>query len=393
MRFSEIIRKPLPFTLALVLIQPVLAQDAGNTPENAAGVLLSTPAYSPYANRDYPSRPLFGDTHLHTVNSLDAGPIGTRLGPRDSYRFARGEQINSNTGQPVKLSRPLDFLVVADHSDGMGFFPLLVNGDPTVMSDPQGRNWNKMLHDDKGMEVALDMIKNFGQGTLNNLPVPGTRPYAKVWEDNIAAADEYNEPGRFTSLIGFEWTSGTNGNNLHRNVVFRDGGDRAGQVVPFTTQKPLGSDNPADLWNWMAAYKEKTGGNVLAITHNGNLSGGLMFPTVEAFGKKIDRQYAQERIRWERLYEVTQTKGTSEAHPFLSPNDELADFEIWDAGNLDLSAKHESSWYEHEYARAAYKNGLKLEKKLGVNPYKFGMAGGTDAHTGIPTTKIGRAHV
>ena len=168
-------------------------------------------------------------------------------------------------------------------------------------------------------------------------PTPGTAAYRSAWRETIKAAEAYNEPGRFTAFIGYEWTSNTGGNNLHRNVVFRGNGAQASLVEPFTTLPPLGSDNPVDLWKWMAATEEKTGSEVLAIAHNGNLSNGRMFPMVEAFGKKIDREYAETRAKWERLYEVTQTKGTGEAHPFLSPNDEFADFEIWDKGNLDGS--------------------------------------------------------
>jgi hypothetical protein len=321
--------------------------------------------------------------------SMDAGASGTRLAPRDAYRFARGEQVVSNTGQPVKLSRPLDFLVVADHSDGFGFFPLVFAGDPTVMADPQGRRWHDMVHSGKGRDAAMEIIGAFNTGTISKaiMPVPGTRAYGSAWQDNIAAAEEFNDPGRFTAFIGFEWTSNTNGMNLHRNVIFRDNADRASRVEPYTVMPPLGSDNPVDLWKWMRAYEEKTGGRVLAIAHNGNLSNGRMFPTVEAFGEPVDRAYAEERMRWERLYEVTQTKGTGEAHPYLSPNDELADFEIWDKGNLDLTEKKQRSMLEYEYARSAYKNGLRLEEMLGVNPYKFGLVGSTDAHTALSTTR------
>ena len=147
---------------------------------------------------------------------------------------------------------------------------------------------------------------------------------------------------------------------------------------------PIGSDNPRDLWKWMAAYEEKTGGNVLAIAHNGNLSNGRMFPIIESFtGKPIDLEYAETRATWERLYEATQIKGDGETHPFLSPNDEFANFERWDKGNLDLSELKKPEMLEFEYARSALKLGLKLEAELGVNPYKFGMIGSTDAHTGL----------
>jgi hypothetical protein len=343
------------------------------------------PPYSPYAGRNFPTRPFFGDTHLHTGFSMDAGAFGARLTPRDAYRFARGEEIPSNTGQPVKLSRPLDFLVVADHSDGMGFFPLLMGGDPDLLATEQGRRWYDQIKGGKGAEAAIDIIRSFSTGRLpKGFPLPGTKAYRSAWQETIKAAEAYNDPGRFTAFIGFEWTSNTGGNNLHRNVVFRGNGDRAGLVEPYTTLKPLGSDNPEDLWKWMSATEEKTGSEVLAIAHNGNLSNGLMFPTVEAFGKKIDRRYAETRAKWERLYEVTQTKGTGEAHPYLSPNDEFANFELWDKGNLDGSVAKKKEMLEFEYARSAFKNGLALEAKLGVNPYKFGLIGSSDAHTGLP---------
>ncbi len=341
--------------------------------------------YSPYAGRRYPTRPLFGDTHMHTAFSMDAGAFGARLGPREAFRFAQGEELLSNSGQPVKLSRPLDFLVVADHSDGFGFFTLINEGDPSIMADPQGRKWNQMIHSGQGAAAALDIIRNFGAGTISKaiMPVPGTAAYRGAWHAAIKAAEEFNAPGRFTAFIGFEWTSNTGGNNLHRNVIFRGNGAQASLVEPYTTAKPLGSDNPEDLWKWMTVTQEKTGSDLLAIAHNGNLSNGLMFPVVEAFGKRIDRPYADTRMKWERLYEATQTKGDGEAHPFLSPNDEFAAFEKWDKGNLDGSVVKKNEMLEFEYVRSALKNGLKLEQSLGVNPYKFGLVGSTDAHTGL----------
>jgi hypothetical protein len=342
------------------------------------------PPYSPYAGRSFPTRPLFGDTHLHTGFSMDAGAFGARLTPRDAYRFARGEEITSNSGQPVKLSRPLDFLVVADHSDGMGFFPQLMGGDPDLLATPQGRRWYDQIRGGKGAEAAMDIIVSFGKGQMpKGFPAPGTAAYRNAWMETIKAAEAYNDPGRFTAFIGYEWTSNTGGNNLHRNVIFRGNGQQAALVEPYTTLPPLGSDNPVDLWKYMAVTQEKTGSEVLAIAHNGNLSNGRMFPMVEAFGKQVDRAYAEARARWEPLYEVTQTKGTGEAHPFLSPNDELADFELWDRANLDGTVPKTKDMLEFEYARSALKNGLVLEARLGVNPYKFGMVGSSDAHTGL----------
>ena len=378
----------LPIIL-LMLAAPAAAQqgmqDAGQPDPATIAKYAKKPGYSPYAGRDFPTRPFFGDTHLHTAFSMDAGAFGARLNPRDAYRFARGEEVTSSTGQPAKLSRPLDFLVVTDHSDNMGFFPDLFAGKPEVLADPTGRKWYDLIQSGKGGDAAMEIIVSFSQGTFppDLMYFPGTPGYQGAWQQTIAAAEEYNDPNRFTAFIGYEWTSNTGGNNLHRNVIYRDNGDKASQVEPFTVYPPYGSDNPVELWKWMAAYEKKTGGRVLAIAHNGNLSNALMFPTVEAFGKKVDREYADERIKWERLYEATQTKGTGEAHPFLSPNDEFANFEIWDKGNLDGSVAKSKDMLQFEYLRAAYKNGLMLEQQLGTNPYKFGLVGSSDAHTGL----------
>ncbi|MBY2918598.1 DUF3604 domain-containing protein [Rhizobium leguminosarum] len=377
--------------LAVCFCHPVWSQEAEHTDigdldkEKAAQLFPKQRPYSPYADRNFPTRPFFGDTHLHTSFSMDAGAFGARIGPRDAYRFARGEQITASSGQPAKLSRPLDFLVVADHSDNMGFFPDLFAGKPNLLADPTGRKWYDMLQSGKGADAAIEIIVAFSHGKFPKdlMYFPGTDSYRSAWQDTVAAAEEFNEPNRFTAFIGYEWTSNTNGNNLHRNVIFRDNADKASQVEPFTVYPPFGSDNPADLWKWMAGYEQKTGGRVLAIAHNGNLSNGLMFPIVEQFGKKIDVDYLQTRAKWERLYEVAQTKGSGEAHPFLSPNDEFADFEIWDKGNLDGSVAKTNEMLEFEYARSAYKNGMKLEQQLGTNPYKFGLISSSDAHTGL----------
>jgi len=376
----------LPLSLAAGP-QWALAQDAGSASSEALqNAFPAKRPYSPYADRAFPTRVYWGDTHLHTGFSMDAGAFGARLAPRDAYVFAKGNQIVSNTGQPVKLSRPLDFLVVTDHSDGMGFFPLLMAGGPAIMGDPQGKKWRDLITSGKGAEAAIDIIVSFSKGTISKaiFPFPGTPAYTGAWQETIKAAEEANDPGRFTAFIGYEWTSNTAGNNLHRNVIFRDNGAKAGLVEPYTTMKPLGSDNPRDLWKWMAAYEEKTGGRVLAIAHNGNLSNGRMFPLIESFtGKPVDREYVEKRAKWERLYEATQTKGDGETHPYISPNDEFADYERWDKGNLDGSAAKTKDMLEFEYLRSALRNGLKLEKDLGTNPYKFGLVGSSDAHTGL----------
>ena len=376
----------LSFTLP-ALAEDALVTDVGTLDkETAEKVFPAKRPYSPWAGRNFPTRPLFGDTHTHTSFSMDAGAFGARLDPSDAYRFAKGEEVTASSGQLAKLSRPLDFLVVTDHSDNMGFFPQLLAGDPKMLTDPTGRRWYDMIQSGKGADAAIEIIVAFSQGTFPPAlaSLPGTEAYRSAWRETIKAAEEANDPGRFTAFIGYEWTSNTGGNNLHRNVIFRDGAARADLVEPFTVIAPLGSDNPRDLWKWMAAYEEKTGGDVLAIAHNGNLSNGRMFPIIESFtGKPIDREYAEMRANWEKLYEATQIKGDGETHPFLSPNDEFANFERWDKGNLDLSELKKPEMLEFEYARSALKLGLKLENELGVNPYKFGMIGSTDAHTGL----------
>jgi hypothetical protein len=283
------------------------------------------------------------------------------------------------------LSRPLDFLVVADHSDSMGLITDLIAGKPNLMADPTGRRWYEMMNSGQGVAVVLEIVGMFSN---NKVPpalsyAPDTKAYKNAWLDTIAAADEYNEPGKFTAFIGYEWTS-MGAYNIHRNVIFRDDGARASQVVPFTTMPPLGSPRDTDLWKWMSAYEGKTGGEVLAIAHNGNLSNGLMFGPMQAFtNKPIDKDYVETRAKWEPLYEATQEKGDGESHPFLSPNDEFANFEKWDFGNLDASEAKKPEMLQYEYARSALKLGLQLEQKFGTNPYKFGLVGSSDAHTGL----------
>ena len=378
----------LGLLFALLLPAGTLAQEPSPSAQELEKVFPKKPPYSPYADRKFPERVYWGDTHLHTAISLDAGAAGCRLGPREAYRFAKGEQITASSGQQVKLSRPLDFLVVSDHSDNMGFITDLFAGKPELLADPTGRRWYDMIQSGQGGVAAVEIVGAFSQGKFPKALVyaPGTQGYRSTWEIIVKAAEEANAPGRFTAFIGYEWTSLAAGNNLHRNVIFRDDATKAGVVEPYTTTPPYGSNNPRELWKWMAAYEQKTGGQVLAIAHNGNLSNGTMFPIIESFtGKPIDREYAEQRAHWERIYEMTQIKGDGESHPFLSPNDEFANYERWDKGNLDMSQAKKKEMLEYEYARSALRNGLKLEQELGINPYKFGLIGSTDSHTGLAT--------
>ena len=347
-------------------------------------------SYSPYAERDFANQVFWGDTHLHTSFSMDAGAFGNRLGLDEAYRFARGEQVTSARGVKAKLSRPLDFLVIADHSDNMGFFPDLYAGKESLLSHPIGRDWHDRINAGKGEGVALELIGLFSQGKFPEALFYGsdTPQYKSAWHATVDAAERYNDPGKFTAFIGYEWTSLITGNNMHRVVIYRDGGDKGRQMVPYTTTPPLGSPNPRDLWKWLQRYEDTVGGDVLAIAHNGNLANGVMFPIEAQYdGAVLDEEYVSKRAHWEPLYEITQIKGDGEAHPFLSPDDEFADYENWDIGNLDLSQAKTSDMLAGEYGREALKRGLLIEKKLGVNPYKFGLIGSTDSHTSLATAQ------
>jgi len=382
------------FAALLFSALPVAAQDAGTPNRESLADAYTGKSYSPYAKRNFPERPLWGDTHLHTSLSVDAGLFGNRLPPTEAYRFARGEEVVSSTGLPVRLSRPLDWLVVADHSDGMGFIGDIATGKPELLAYEQSAGWIEGMQKggEAGVAAALDLITTFANNKMNPEMLanymPGSKTYKNIWEKVIADAETFNEPGRFTALIGFEWTSLIQGNNMHRVVIMRDGAVRARQVVPFTMTAPQGSPDPRDLWKYMTNYESKTNGEILAIAHNGNLSNGIMFPLEAQWnGKKLDKTYVSERSKWEPLYEATQIKGDGEAHPFLSPDDEFANYETWDICNLDCSIAKTNDMLAGEYAREALKRGLAIEGKLGTNPYKFGMIGSTDSHTSLATAE------
>ena len=338
------------------------------------------PEYSPHADVTYPTQVLWGDTHLHTTNSLDASLFGVTLNVEDAYRFARGEQVAATHGQLERLDPPLDFLVVSDHSDAIGIMDHLLRGSPVLLKDAELRELYEIF---KGggqrVREVTQLITRVNNGDYSG-PLLDPTLMRSVWEQYVETADRYNEPGRFTALIGYEWTPTKSGDKLHRNVLYRGGAETARQLLPFTANESI---NPQDLWRWMQRYEEKTGGRVLALAHNGNVSNGQMFPveTNPNTNLAIDAEYVRARARWEPLYEVTQIKGDSEAHPYLSPRDEFADFETWDRGNVSLATLKTPDMLQYEYAREALKNGLKLERALGANPYQFGMVGSTDSHT------------
>jgi len=377
-RSSHFNHVAVALSLMILGAAPVCASE--NATKNSNGKV-----YSPYVGESYPQDVYFGDTHLHTSNSPDAGFFSTTLGPDDAYRFATGNEVVSSTGQKVKLNRPLDFLVVADHAEYYGVVPSLIKGAPSLLADPVGKRWFDTYHGSSsgGQKVFQELVAS-SSGATNEEMIKDPKIKQNVWESANAIAEQYNVPGKFTALLGFEWSSIINGNNLHRVVVYRDGPDKVNTTVPMSS---LDDSDPEALWQRMEAYEKQTGGQVLAIPHNGNWSNGMMFQLDTVDGKPFDKAYAKTRSRWEPLYEVTQMKGDGEAHPFLSPDDEFADFETWDKGNVTAMVAKTNEMLKTEYAREAFKDGLALEKKLGVNPFKFGLIGSTDAHTGLVTTR------
>jgi len=367
--------------IALLLVgfaPSVHAQDIAIDP---AGIKAPAPEYSPYLEHHYPDRVYFGDTHVHTSYSTDAGMVGNRLGPDEAYRFAMGEEVTSSLGVRARLQRPLDFLVVADHAENLGLARMVDESNPELLKTEFGRKVHGMVKAGKYGEAYA----TWGEGmTVGKDPLKGQDALTRsMWERLTTSAERHNQPGRFTALIGFEWTSSPGGSNLHRNVIFRDGKAKADRILPLSNYD---TSDPEKLWQWMAEYEKQTGGQLLAIPHNGNLSNGLMFDDVTLTSKKaLDRNYTERRMRWEPIYEVTQIKGDGETHPSLSPTDEFADFETWDKGGFGPEPKT-ADMLPREYAREALKRGLAYEQKLGANPFKFGMIGSTDTHTSLATT-------
>jgi len=333
-----------------------------------------------YPERNYPNQVFFGDTHLHTAYSTDAGLVGNVLLPDTAYRFAKGETIKTSMGQRARLREPLDFLVVTDHAENLGLPVAIQESSPELLDN----EWGKKIHDlvKQGtvgaIRAAFDLWLK--QMAYREDPLADQTKLAKtMWQRITDAADRHNTPGLFTTMIGYEWTSAPGGSNLHRNVIFRDGRQKANQIVPMSSYD---SQDPQDLWQWLDDYETRTGGQVMAIPHNGNISNGLMFDTVTLAGEPLDAEYARARMKWEPLYEVTQLKGDTEAHPMLSPNDEFADFETWDKSSFGARPKT-PDMLPAEYAREALKQGLAMGSKLGANPFKFGLIGSTDSHTSM----------
>ena len=333
---------------------------------------------------------LWGDTHLHTANSIDAFGFGVKLGPEDALRFARGEEVTSTGGLKAQLERPLDFLVIADHSGGLGATKALYDAPGFLVRDPTLKRWHEEMHKGpEGMQrVTGELIDRVGRNALPAAltdPVKQKKTSTSIWTGHSALVERYNEPGKFTAFMGFEYTLMPSGNNLHRVVMFRDGKSRTDKVLPYD---PGQGDTPvSQLWDYMDNYEKVTGGKVLAIPHNSNLSNGMMFELVGPDGGPMTAAYARRRAAREPVTEITQIKGDSESHPFLSPNDEFAGFGRagWDTGNLTMQIKKKNQDYAGEYIREALKRGLAIEARTGVNPYKFGVIGSTDSHTALAT--------
>lgn len=364
----------------------------------AGGYWLSRPAVidpaevaeaeAAIALTEFPETVLWGDTHLHTDNSIDAFGFGVRLGPEDALKFARGDEVTSTTGIKAKLARPLDFLVIADHSDGLGVMRRIYDAPRIAIRDETLRRWYDMMHESpqQSARATAELISAAGAGTLPEAMMDPERreeTATDIWNDQLRVLDRYYRPGKFTPLAGFEYTYQPDGNNLHRVVMFRDGIERTSKVLPY----PGLTEEIGGLFDYMDAYEQATGGKVLAIPHNSNLSNGLMFELTDAGGGPMSAEYARRRASREPVVEATQIKGDSETHPFLSPNDEFADFgkKGWDIGNLTLSRAKADPMYAGEYLREALKRGLSIEQRTGVNPYKFGMIGSTDNHTSLAT--------
>ncbi|MBD2840650.1 DUF3604 domain-containing protein [Erythrobacter rubeus] len=368
-------------SLVLAACDDLVAVDASQTGDGTDTIELA----------EFPDRPYWGDTHLHTDNSIDAFGFGVRLGPEEALRFASGEEVTATTGAQAKLARPLDFLVIADHSDGLGATRRLYDAPRigvVAQNDETLLRWYDMMHEspEQSQLAIAELITAAANGNLPEAlrdPETQAENTRDIWNTQLGLLDRYNRPGVFTALAGFEWTRMPDGNNLHRVVMFRDGSDKTSQVVPF----PGIDSTPEQLWDYMAAYAENTGGQALAIPHNSNLSNGLMFEMTMPDGSPMTAAYAAKRAAAEPVVEVTQIKGDSETHPFLSPNDEMAGFGVtgWELGNLPLTARSTPEMYAGSYIREALKRGLSLEEQLGVNPYAFGMIGSTDSHTALAT--------
>lgn len=322
--------------------------------------------------------PYFGQTHQHTGWSFDEAIYNVRLGPENSYRHARGEKVKHPSGYDVQLKTPLDFLAVSDHAEYLGV--LIRMYDP---NDPLSQNPLAKALNDSGDDVAKSTKVFYGLVAKTIQPDGSTKPdpeldslelKSTIWDQYVKIADSFNEPGKFTALVGYEWSSQPNMSNLHRNVIFRSSKNLP---VPFSY---FDSQKPEDLWKWMDAHRAN-GTALLAIPHNGNLSNGLMYALTDSDGNPLSKEYVEARARNEKLTEIIQTKGQSETHPLMAPNDEFAfNFELW---TKPVAGPGTVKVVDSNYVRNAFGNGMVIQQKLGTNPFKYGVVGGGDIHTSI----------
>ncbi len=362
---------------------------------NALGATPTQNSYSPGVGTDYPKQVFFGDLHLHSNISADAHSMGNLLlSSADAYRFARGEKVVASNGLPAQLKRPLDFLSVTDHAEFMGLYRMFTIGDPRLTTTALGKAWASQYltkPDPNETDPTRVASSNPIAAFVNSINDPNAARDAypealkhAIWADVARTADEFNAPGIFTAFTGYEWTAMRDGNNLHRCIILKDNADVVSGWIPYSAQS---SSDPEALWQALTEYESLTGGEALSIPHNGNLSNGLMWDTKRLEGGALDQEYADARMRWEPIAEVTQIKGDSETHPVLSPDDPFADFERWDEYNISNTVKTTPDMYPGSYARSALKRGLALEKTIGANPYAFGMIGSTDDHTSLATAE------
>ncbi|KQY14010.1 DUF3604 domain-containing protein [Rhizobium sp. Root482] len=316
----------------------------------------------------------FGQTHQHTSWSLDAYIIGnTVTGPAEAYQYSMGNVVKHPAGYDVQIKTPLDFQGVTDHSEYVGVIRLANDPTSSLSKLPIAEKL-KVTKDNPAVKIfqwlAGSIASHKTIAELSDPKLSGT-----VWQENTAIADKYYKPGQFTTFCSYEWTSMPNSQNMHRNVFFKDCSKLP--PSPFTA---MDSDHPEDLWTWMDGQR-KAGNEVLAISHNANLSNGIMFPIdVDSKGNPLDLAWAQQRMTNEPLNEIKQIKGVSETHPDLSPNDEFANYEIM---NYLIGIDNSSSKLHGSYAREAYENGLAMQATRGYNPYKFGVVGGGDSHNTV----------
>ncbi|WP_440875173.1 DUF3604 domain-containing protein [Thalassotalea sp. PLHSN55] len=355
-------------------------------------IFLMGMALSPLAlSEEAPTNVYWGDTHLHTSLSFDSYTFGSKGTPETAYRYSLGYPvIHPTLGSATKIDEPLDFLIIADHAETLGAVQRLLEGEaPEIEKTKMGQYildiaGERTQHELDGVYNALNLI---GSGMPNDSGLTGLdlvkalhgENIRTAWDESVIMADKYNDPGKFTAMIGWEWTSQPGGANFHRVIFTPDDSTKARQYLPYST---LESDDPEKLWEFLAAQEKASDTEFLTIPHGSNISNGLMFGLNRRNGEPIDREYAEKKRRYETAIEITQIKGDSEAHPMFSPEDEFADFEPYNFLSSPTGDTPEPQ--KGDYVRSGFRNGLELEAKIGMNPYKMGIAAGTDSHTGIP---------